>query len=391
MTCHFVNWKSQTARHLQGIRHQCASVHLSPALRPASRLMTTLSLTAVLLSALSPAQIQAQAQTLAEAQPQTQMLATPPLPRAKPTAEARSVAIENPIENLLDRQPKPLFSNTLIPYAPAVRTSPGGRLEVEQGALYLTAKLTEDSPPLPSGVIWRIYSETTNADGRLELVASAEGGDAEFRLDPGAYLIHTAYGYATRTNRIVIGREAKPKEVILNAGGMQLSGTAEDEAPLTSAPLSFDIYGSDFNERGERNVIAENVRPGKIIRLGADTYHVVSHYGDINAVVRADVQVLPGKLTEARVYHLAADITLKLVNAPGGEAIANTSWSILNTGGDVVVEASGAFPDFVLAAGDYEVIARNNGQIYRSDFSVESGNNREVEVIAVGDQAALAN
>lgn len=316
--------------------------------------------------------------------------ATPPVPRPKPTEEARAMSPEDPIENLLDRKPKPLFSNTLIPYAPSVHTSPSGRLEVEQGALYLTAKLTEDSAPITKGVIWRIFSETTNSDGKLELVAQAEGGDAEFRLDPGAYLIHTAYGYATRTNRIVIGREAKPKEVILNAGGMMLSASAEDDKPLNSSRLTFDIYGSDFNERGERNLIAKNVTPGKIIRLGADTYHVVSRYGDVNAVVRADVQVLPGKLTEARIYQQAADITLKLVNAAGGEAIANTSWTVLNTGGDVVVEASGAFPDFVLAEGDYEVIARNNDKNYRSDFSVKGGEDREVEVLT-SDKTVSAN
>lgn len=317
---------------------------------------------------------------------------TAAVPRPKPSAEESvDLTPQDPIENLLDREPKPLFSNTLIPYAPAVRSLPGGTLEVQQGALYLTARLTEDSPPLPSGVMWRIYSETSSDDGRLELVAQAEGGDAEFRLDPGAYLIHTAYGYATRTNRIVIGREAKPKEVILNAGGVLLSASSEDDTPLTSAPLSFDIYGSDFNERGERNLVARDVHPGKIIRLAADTYHIVSRYGDINAIVRANVQVLPGKLTEARIYHQAADITLKLVNAPGGEAIANTSWTVLNTGGDVVVEASGAFPDFVLAAGDYEVIARNNGEIYRSDFSVKDGEDREVEVVTASALSPAAS
>ncbi len=302
-----------------------------------------------------------------------------------------AVEPENPIENLLDRAPEPLFSDTLVPYAPSTRSLTAPGTGIEQGALYLMAKLTRDSAPLDDGLIWRIYSETTNDEGRLELVATAKGGDAEFRLDPGAYLIHTAYGRATATNRIVMGRDVKSKMVILNAGGIKLEAALDDDTSLSEDPLSFDIYGTEFNERGERDLIAGDVQPGTIIRLNSDTYHVVSRYGDVNAVVRADIQVIPGKLTEATVYHKAADITLKLVNAPGGEAIANTTWSVLSPGGDVVVEASGAFPDFVLAAGDYEVIARNNGKTFHDSFTVESGDNREVEVVAAASSAITTN
>ena len=57
-------------------------------------------------------------------------------------------------------------------------------------------------------------------------------------------------------------------------------------------------------------------------------YHIVSNYGDTNAVVRSDIRVQAGKLTDATVNHRAALITLKLVNERGGEALANTGWSV---------------------------------------------------------------
>ena len=304
----------------------------------------------------------------------------PPMPKPDPNAVAAEPA--EAIENLLDRKPEPLFSDTLVPYAPSVRVPGTFGSQTDQGPLYLMAKLTRDTEPLNDGLIWRIYSETTNDEGRLELVAKAEGGDVEFRLDPGAYLIHTAYGHATATNRIVMGRDIESKMVILNAGGIKLEAALSETESLNGQPIFFDIYGSEFNERGERNLVAGSVSPGRIIRLNADTYHIVSRYGNVNAVIRADIQVIPGKLTEATIFHNAADITLKLVNAPGGEAIANTRWSVHSPGGDLVVEANGAFPDFVLAAGDYEVIARNNGQTFTGKFSVASGIDREVEVVA---------
>ncbi len=128
---------------------------------------------------------------------QTEAIPLPP--PAKPNPNAPVVEPEEPIINLLDREPEPLFADTLVPYAPARSATTGISGGLQQGALYLMAKLTSDSKPLNDGLIWRIYSETTNADGRLQLVATHKGGDAEFRLDPGTYLIHTAYGYAQRS------------------------------------------------------------------------------------------------------------------------------------------------------------------------------------------------
>src|SRR5262249_6416060 len=104
-------------------------------------------------------------------------------------------------------------------------------------------------------------------------------------------------------------------------------------------------------------------------------------YGDGNAVVRSDIRVAAGKLTDALVNHRAAVITLKLVNARGGEALANTAWSVLTPGGDVIKEAVGAFPKVILSEGEYTVIARNEGKVYEGKFKVDPGFDREIEVM----------
>ena len=49
---------------------------------------------------------------------------------------------------------------------------------------------------------------------------------------------------------------------------------------------------------------------------------------------------------------------------------------------DTIREAIGAFPQVTLAEGDYVLIARHDGQVYTREFKVESGLNRDVEVIA---------
>ena len=81
------------------------------------------------------------------------------------------------------------------------------------------------------------------------------------------------------------------------------------------------------------------------------------------------------------IQHRAAQLTLKLVSEPGGEAIADTAWSILTSGGDVVSESVGAFPTIVLAEGEYTAIARNKGTELQRDFTVLAGQNSDVEVL----------
>jgi hypothetical protein len=124
------------------------------------------------------------------------------------------------------------------------------------------------------------------------------------------------------------------------------------------------------------------VPPGKTVRLNAGSYHIVSQYGDANAVVRSDVTVEAGKLSDAVVSHEAAKVTLKLVNQPGGEALADTSWSVETPAGDVVSQSVGAFPTHILAPGAYTIVARHDGIGYSRKYTVELGYDQEVEIVA---------
>ena len=135
-----------------------------------------------------------------------------------------------------------------------------------------------------------------------------------------------------------------------------------------------------------------NAKPGQVIRLPEGMYHIVSTYLDTvgvgslipvsatNSVVNADFRVQSGKLLQATLKHHAAVITLKLVNAPGGEALANTTFTVLTPGGDVIRELIGAFPSLVLAEGSYIAIARHDRQTYQSEFKVQSAIDRDVEI-----------
>ena len=265
-------------------------------------------------------------------------------------------------------------------------SSPENNPLVQTHELDLKARLTKDGGDIPAGLVWRVFSPDVGPDGQLPLIASAQGGNAVFNLPEGSYLVHVAYGRAGATKRITISNAARHEMMTLDAGGMKLSAVLPDGGKINDNLLRFSIFADEGSS--ERSLIVPDVKPNTVIRLNSGTYHVVSNYGTANAIIRADIRVEAGKLTEATVQHRAAEVELKLVREHGGEALADTSWSILNASGDVVRESVGAYSSVVLIEGDYVAVAKNKDHIYQRDFKVLSGKNEEVEVVANGESEA---
>ncbi|AYG66313.1 MULTISPECIES: hypothetical protein [unclassified Rhizobium] len=247
----------------------------------------------------------------------------------------------------------------------------------------LEARMTPQSSPQQQGLSWYVFSPVAGADGKLPLVASSRGGSASFHLLPGDYFVNVSFGRAGVTKRLSVAQtgETQKQTMVLDAGGMVLNAVSGSDVRIPPNELSFSIYSSEAKEDGERGLVMDDVKPNTLVGLSAGTYHIVSEYGEVNAVIRADIQVEAGKVTQATIQHRAAKITLKLVSDAGGEAIADTAWSILTSAGDIVGESVSAFPTMVLAEGRYTAVARNKDKIYQRDFAVAAGVNTDVEVL----------
>lgn len=269
---------------------------------------------------------------------------------------------------------------TLKSYAPSdkLATLPASNMR----ELTMAAKLSEDSDIIEHGIVWRVFKPDASDDGKLPLIATANGGTTRFALEPGSYLVHAAFGRTGITKRITIGSDNRSEILVMDAGGIKLNGVLSGGVRIPADKLHFDIYSSDVQENGERALILPDVRPEDVVRLNAGTYHIISKYGSVNAIIRSDLKVEAGKLTEATMEHKAAELTLKLVREAGGEAMADTAWSVVNPSGEIIQESVGAFASMVLAAGDYTVIAKNKDKLYQRDFTVVAGNNQDVEVLA---------
>jgi len=268
--------------------------------------------------------------------------------------------------------PPPVVSTPTPPPAPAAPT---------QVSLAVSARFGRDPPAINGGLLWRIYPDKPDPGGTFRLIKEERGATPTFMLPPGGYVVHVTFGLANAVKRVQLRAEPVREVFEIAAGGARFEGRVGD-SKIPAGQISFDVYpGSQF-EPGEKRRVAQDVATGDVVLLPEGAYYVVSNYGDGNAVVRSDIRVQAGKLIDVAVNHRAAVITLKLVGERGGEALANTSWTVLTPGGDVIKEAVGAFPRVILAEGDYVVIARNDGKVYNRNFKVEPGFDREIEVVA---------
>ena len=304
------------------------------------------------------------------------------------------VPLPPPVTNLAPPGPSTRGDRLAPPAAPALQSLPPATASVPpptapvtpvvpagQAALALNARFGHDLPTVTGGLVWRVYGSKPDQNGAFRLLKEDKSATPTFTLPPGGYVVHVGFGLASATRAVQLRAGETTREAFeIPAGGLRIEGRVGD-ARIPPGQISFDVYkGSQF-EPSDKRPIAQSVMTGDLVLMPEGIYHIVSNYGDANAVVRSDIRVQAAKLTDTTVTHRAAIITLKLVNESGGEAIANTQWSVLTPGGDVIKESIGAFPRVILAEGDYRVVARNESKTYQREFKVITGVDGEVEVL----------
>jgi hypothetical protein len=280
--------------------------------------------------------------------------------------------------------PAPLTQPTIVP--PSIATVPAvvpppGASTAGQAVLSLTARYGKDLPVINSGLVWRVFADKPDDTGTFKLIREERGATPNIVLPPGNYVVHVALGLVSAVRTVSLKSETDRESFVLPAGGLRIEGRV-GTSKIPQNQISFAIYkGSQF-ETSERGALVPNVAAGDVALLPEGTYYIISNYGDANSVVRSDIRVQAGKLTDVIVTHRAAVITLKLVSDKGGEALANTAWSVITPGGDVIKESIGAFPRVVLSEGEYRAIAKNEGKVFERPFNVVNGVDGEVEVVA---------
>lgn len=278
----------------------------------------------------------------------------------------------------LGAAPQP-FGPPPPPGMPSLSQSPPPPFALRQVTVNAGAVFAETNEAIRSGLVWRIFEDRGDTS-QPNIVARSSSPMPSFTLAPGNYIVHVAYGFASASKRISVQAGNLNERLVVSAGALKLKG-AVGESPIAQNRVTFSIYVPEA-QNSEGRLVISNAKPNEMIRLPEGTYHVVSTFGDANAIMRSDLKVESGRVTEATLNHRAATVTLKLVASEGGEAFAGTAFSVLTPGGDVIREAIGAFPSVTLAEGEYVLIARHEGKVYTKEFKVESGLDRDIEVLA---------
>jgi hypothetical protein len=289
--------------------------------------------------------------------------------------------------------------------APASAQAPTS--DSTQATLNLSAVLSGGATPLTGGLRWRVFGAHADPDGSHPLIVESGLAQPTLTIPPGDYVAHVAFGLASAAKRVTLGAEVRSERLTLSAGALRIEGTLAD-APIDPSKLSLAIYVPQ-NRNPMGKLVYAKAKAGDIVGLPEGSYHIVSIYLDTvgarsgvsavgnsgksaapappaaipsNSMVNADIKVVSGKRIDVTIKHRCATLTLKLVNKQGAEALANTTFTILTPGGDVIRELVGAFPSLVLAEGEYVVIARHESKVFQSTFQVQTGMDRDVEVVA---------
>ena len=305
----------------------------------------------------------------------------PPVPPASVPDPGAAVSLAPPSGPAAGPLPPPMLTQPPPPAAVAPPAVPPGAAAPGQAVLALSARYGKDLPPIANGLVWRIFPDHPDETGTFKMVREDRGATPNVVLSPGTYVVHVSLGLVSAVRVVTLKAETDRELFVLPAGGLRIEGRV-GTSKIPQNQISFAIYkGSQF-EVGERAPLVPSVAAGDVVLLPEGTYYIISNYGDANSVVRSDIRVQAGKLTDVTITHRAAVITLKLVSDRGGEALANTAWSVITPGGDVIKESIGAFPKVILSEGEYRAIAKNEGKVFERAFNVVNGVDGEVEVVA---------
>jgi len=246
----------------------------------------------------------------------------------------------------------------------------------------LTAFLSGSDERITRDVVWRVFTGRAGDDGRYRMLHELNDAQPTLDLEPGNYFVNVSWGLAHATKRVQVtpGQPAH-EQLILKAGAIRLNARQASGAPIDADDARFDIYSDRTDQFGNRERIIANAESGPSIRLNSGTYYVVSHYGDSNAIVESRVEVKPGKVSEVILIHDASKVTFRLAERRGGEAIADTRWTIKTADGQVVERSAGAFPTHILTSGKYRVEAQHSGRLFTREFELAGGGAQQIEVL----------
>jgi len=280
-------------------------------------------------------------------------------------SEIASALIENPLK------PKVLVMNK-----DAKKGSEG---------LELAAKLASNSPPLTTNIRWEIYNFIKSSDGNRAQIVTSDVAQPVLPLAPAKYIVRAVFGVSSTAKVIKISPEQMTDATfILNTGGIRVKPILiAGKPPAGKLPRQWIYLASPPQNQAPPQLVATADDPDEIHQLTAGTYELISKFGTANAIVKTNVTISPGLLTDVEVSHKAGIVKFKLFKKwRGGEELKGASWKLFDDEGNEIADNLTASSGEIIAPGRYKVAAQYDGNTYTRIFRIKPGRKKLVQVIA---------
>jgi len=249
--------------------------------------------------------------------------------------------------------------------------------------LELSARLASNSPVLTSNIRWEIYNFVKSSDGNRAQIATSDVARPMLPLTPGKYIVRTVFGASSTAKVIKISTaQITDATFILNTGGIRVKPLLiAGDPPAGKVPQQWIYLAPQPESLASPEFVATANNPEEIHQLNAGTYELISKFGTLNAIVKTNVTVSPGLLTEVEVSHKAGIVQFKLFTKwRGGEELKDVTWNLSDTEGNEIASNLTAGSGEIIAPGRYKVTAHYNGKIYTETFTIKPGKKKLVRV-----------
>jgi len=256
-------------------------------------------------------------------------------------------------------------------------------VNLNAGYLKLFASPAAGAGVLQDNVHYTIYKGEEALDGKREKITQSTKSSPEFWLPADKYFVTATYGLASANISVSVGANKRTeKTIVVNAGALRLSSMVEGLPDKLKSQVFYVIYDAKADIDGKYREVFSTGQAERVARIPPGEYIIEGRWGNTNARTPVSAIVAAGKMTDAVVIHRAGRVRFKLTEVQGGTPTGKPFWTFYDFTGTEIGRNVKPMPERIFAAGKYTVVVRYNDQEFKAEFSIKSGDEKQIDIVA---------
>jgi len=241
---------------------------------------------------------------------------------------------------------------------------------------------------LEDKMLYRVFEEKANLDGKRKQVVVSSKYNPVFRLPAGDYLVRAKHGTAeTEATLKVTAGELSEHRFTMDVGYLQLATRMVEGGENIEKGVLYRVLTAKKNLEGKRKQLDVSSTAEPLFRLPAGDYVITAKHG--KAVTETPISVTAGEMVEMVITQNTGRIKgIALLQADGAPIDSGVFWRVYK--GDANLEgkrqqvdvSSSSEPVFTLPEGDYILTVKFGEKILEKNFTIAAGEEKQVEIWA---------